>query len=126
VGTLARASAASVAATVLDGVVYQAVLLALRGRWGVAAFAGALVGAVASFSLSRWWAFPTSGRRLGEQALTYAGASFATWLALQLGLLLLIEGLGVHERVAWVPAKVVAWAAVSYPLHRFVVFAKRP
>jgi putative flippase GtrA len=116
----------SLAATVVDGIAYQAVLFALVGRYGIAAFAGALLGAVTNFTLNRLWAFPSIGKKLWMQVWQYAIASGATYLGLQLCLMLLIEVLGVNERVAWLPAKLVAWIAVSYPMHRFVVFGKRP
>jgi putative flippase GtrA len=112
---LARASVAAAA--------YQAVLF-LGVGYVAAAFAGALLGAATNFTLNRTWAFPPSGRTLRSQLLMYAGASGLTYLALQAVLTLLVELGGVHERVAWVPAKGVAWMLVSYPLFRFVVFAR--
>ena len=42
--------------------------------------------------------------------------------ALQACLFVLVEVLGVDARIAWAPAKVFAWLAVSYPMARFVVF----
>jgi putative flippase GtrA len=121
----AKASVSSLAATVVDGVAYQAVLFGLPGRYGIAGFAGALLGAVTNFTLNRLWAFPLTGKKLRTQIWQYAIASGATYIGLQLCLMLLIEVIGVNERVAWLPAKVVAWLVVSYPMHRFVVFGKR-
>jgi putative flippase GtrA len=123
--TLAKASVSSLAATVVDGIVYQAVLFGLPGRYGIAAFGGALLGAVTNFTLNRVWAFPPTAKSLRMQAAQYAVASGATYLGLQLCLMLLIEVMHINERVAWLPAKVVAWLLVSYPMHRFVVFGKR-
>ena len=123
--TLAKASVSSIAATVVDGVAYQGVLFAIAGHYGIAAFAGALLGAGTNFTLNRLWAFPPTGKKLATQAWQYAIASASTYLGLQLCLLLLIEVLHINERIAWLPAKIFAWLAVSYPLHRFMVFGRR-
>lgn len=121
--TLLRASASSIAATVVDAVIYQAILLLGLGGYTLAAFSGAVVGGVTNFTLNRTWAFPPSGRSLKRQVLMYAVASGLVYLALQGSLMLLIEVLHVDEHLAWFPAQLVAWAVVSYPLFRYVVFA---
>jgi putative flippase GtrA len=121
----ARATLASVVATVVDLLVYEAVLF-----WGhnegrlyvVAAVLAAIAGAVTNFLLGRYWAFKRTERSVATQAALYALASFLTYLALQATLALLVEVAHVDARLAWAPAKVVAWLAVSYPMARFVVF----
>jgi putative flippase GtrA len=122
---LARASISSLAATVADGAVYQLVLLAGTEHYVLAAFLGALCGAVTNFTLNRTWAFPATDKPLATQGLQYAAASGLTYVGLQACLVVLIEHLQVDARLAWVPAKVLVWLVISYPLHRFVVFAGR-
>jgi putative flippase GtrA len=121
---LAKASVSSAAATLVDGIAYQAVLFALAGRYGIAAFAGAVLGAITNFTLNRIWAFGPGKHPLGKQIPLYAAASGLVFLGLQGCLTLFIEVLHVNERVAWIPAKGIAWACISYPLFRYVVFAQ--
>jgi putative flippase GtrA len=124
----ARATVCSVAATIADGLVYEAVLFLGHnaGRlYVVAAILGAVAGAVTNFLLSRYWAFKQTEKHIGLQAAQYALASFLTYLALQGSLALLVEVAHVDARLAWVPAKLFAWLAVSYPMARFYVFGRR-
>ncbi len=120
---LLRASASSLVATGVDGAAYQLALV-LGLSYSAGAAAGAALGAAVNFTLNRTWAFPPSGRGVGAQVALYAVASGLTYLALQSCLMVFIEGLHVSARLAWVPAKVVAWGAVSYPLFRRIVFAR--
>jgi putative flippase GtrA len=114
----------SLAATVVDGTAYQVVLFFVPS-YTLAAFVGAVLGAVTNFSLNRYWAFPRTSKKLGYQAGEYAIASGATYLGLQASLYLLIEVVGIASRIAWLPGKVIAWLLVSYPMQRFFVFAER-
>jgi putative flippase GtrA len=120
----ARALMSSTAATLIDGAMYYATLLALHESYSLAAVLGALVGAVTNFLISRYWAFPPTLKRIDYQAFQYMIGSGLTYFALQASLMLQIEVLHVDERVAWFPAKVVAWALVSYPYSRFVAFSR--
>ncbi len=120
---LVRASSSSLVATVVDGAAYQLILFGGLG-YPVAALGGALLGAIVNFTLNRTWAFGSNGRSLGSQVALYAFASLLTYLGLQACLSVLVEVLHVAERLAWVPAKVLAWGAISYPLFRLVVFAR--
>jgi len=125
-GTLARAAAASLAATVVDGAAYQGWLSVAPSRvahYAWAAAVGALLGAVTNFSLNRWWAFRAQDARLLPQALRYAVGSALTLLALQGVLWVLVERLSLGSNLAWLPAKLVTWAAFSYPFQRALVFA---
>lgn len=122
--TLVKASVSSGAATAVDGVIYQA-LLFLMPSYALAAFGGAVLGAVTNFALNRTWVFPHTTKGLKRQAMQYAMAAAATYVGLQLSLFMLIEVLAVPTRVAWVPAKVIAWLLVSYPMQRLVVFAEK-
>ena len=119
-----RVQIASFAATLVDAATYQLVLRA--GGYRGAALAGAIAGALTNFTLNRSWAFPPSGRSLRAQIAMYAAASLLTFLGLQAGLFTLIELLHVKPRLAWLPAKGFAWLGISYPLFRYVVFARRP
>ncbi len=123
VGTFLRASVSSGVATAADGVAYQAILLLGTGSYGVAAFVGALLGGVTNFGLNRRWVFAATAKGLRLQAFEYALTCLATYAALQTCLLLLVEGFGLSAHLAWVPAKVVAWLVVSYPVQRFLVFS---
>lgn len=122
VATMARATLSSALATLVDGVVYQVALTLFVSHYGAAAFAGALLGGVTNFTVNRFWAFRNTIKPLGAQASEYALASLTTYVALQSCLFALVEVLHTDQRVAWIPAKVVAWLFVSYPLHRFLVF----
>ena len=122
--TLVRASASSIAATVVDGVVYQAVLFCRLGNYTVAAIAGAVTGGITNFVLNRLWAFPPTSRDWKQQAGLYALASGVVYLGFQACLMVFIEMLHVNEHLAWFPAQLIAWVGVSYPLFRFVVFAR--
>lgn len=124
---VARALTASTAGTLVDGLTYQLVMVALAGRYATAALIGAAFGALTNFVLGRWWAFPRAKRSLLPQLGLYALGSFLTYLALHASLLVLVEKLGTDPRLAWPPGKVIAWALVSYPFQRLIVFrGKRP
>ncbi len=119
-----RAGVSSGIATAVDGVAYQGVLL-LGGGYGTASALGAVLGAITNFTINRNWTFPGSKRGLVLQWLRYVVASTATYAVLRLSLYVLIELVGLDEHVAWVPAKLVAWALASYPIQRFFVFGRR-
>jgi putative flippase GtrA len=120
---LVRASSSSLVATAVDGAAYQLILFGGFG-YVVAALGGAVLGAIVNFTLNRAWAFGPGGRSLGSQIALYAFASLLTYLGLQACLAVFVEVLHVAERLAWVPAKILAWGAISYPLFRWVVFAR--
>jgi len=119
---LVRASVSSIVATIVDGVVYQGLLFAWPGRYGVAAGAAAVAGALTNFLLNRSWTFAGTEGNVVGQALRYVVVSGLTFLCLRGLLWLLIERLHVDMRVAWMPAKVLAFVLVSYPMQRFWVF----
>ena len=120
-----RAGISSVVATAVDGAVYQGILL-LGGRYGTASALAAVLGALTNFTINRRWTFRGSQRGLAVQWFQYVLASAATYLVLRFSLYLLIELAGFDQHVAWIPAKVVAWALASYPIQRFIVFRRRP
>jgi len=123
--TIAKASFSSLAATVSDGLVYQLLLFLVPEHYGVVAAAGAVAGAAVNFLINRHYTFARTNQRVLPQALRYALVSLATFLALRLLLAGAVEGLGWSPRIAWLPAKLLAFALVSYPAQRLWVFAAR-
>jgi putative flippase GtrA len=122
---LVRAGVSSIAATIVDGLVYQGLLSLWPGRYGAAAAVAAVAGAITNFVLNRRWTFAdTEGSALG-QATRYMVVSLSTFLCLRGLLWLLIEPMRVDMRMAWLPAKIVAFLLVSYPLQRWWVFKPR-
>ena len=120
-----KATLSSGAATLADGVVYQLLLFALPAHYGLVAAAGAVSGAVVNFMINRHYTFAQSAERAWPQAMRYALVSLATFLALRLLLAGTVEGLGWSPRIAWLPAKLAAFALVSYPAQRLWVFSRR-
>ena len=120
-----KATLSSGAATITDGVVYQLLLFALPRHYGFVAAAGAIAGAVVNFMINRHYTFARSSEGVWPQAIRYAAVSLATFLALRLMLAATVEGLGWSARVAWLPAKLAAFALVSYPAQRLWVFSGR-
>ena len=123
---LVRAGVSSIVATIVDGLVYQGLLFVWVGRYGGAAAAAAIAGAVTNFALNRSWAFAGNTGTMIGQAVRYVFASTLTFLCLRGVLWLLIEKLHVDMRVAWVPAKLLGFLLVSYPIQRWWVFRHRP
>jgi putative flippase GtrA len=120
-----KATLSSGAATIADGVVYQLLLFALPTHYGFVAAAGAVAGAVVNFMINRHYTFAKSAERALPQAIRYAAVSLATFLVLRLLLAGTVEGLGWSPRIAWLPAKLLAFALVSYPAQRLWVFSSR-
>jgi putative flippase GtrA len=121
---VAKAVLSSGAATLADGLVYQVVLFALPQHYGFVAAAGAVAGAIVNFLINRYYTFSLATERAWPQAVRYAVVSLATFLALRLFLAGTVEGLGISPRVAWLPAKLLAFLLVSYPAQRLWVFSK--
>ena len=120
-----KAALSSGAATATDGALYQLLLCALPAHYGLVAAAGAVAGALVNFVINRYYTFGRSAGRVFPQAVRYALVSLATFLALRLLLAGSVEGLGWSPRVAWLPAKLLAFALVSYPAQRLWVFSQR-
>jgi putative flippase GtrA len=117
-----RAALCSLVATLNDGLVYRGLLSIASGHYGVAAFGGALMGGTLNFALNRSWTFRGSWKRVDLQAGQYVIGALLTYLGVQTTLWVLIERFGAGEKVAWLPAKILAFALISYPFQRFVVF----
>lgn len=125
-GTLAKASVSSLLATAVDAIVYQLVLFVALGRYGSAAAIAAVAGALTNFFVNRYWTFHAGQEKLHWQGLRYAVMSLLTFLCLRALLWLFIEVAGMGMRIAWLPAKILAFVLVSFPLQQIWVFrAKR-
>src|SRR3954470_4052400 len=121
----AKAALSSGAATVTDGLVYQLLLFVVPSHYGLVAGAGAVAGAFVNFLINRHYTFAQSAERAWPQALRYALVSLGTFFALRLLLAGAVEGLGFSPRVAWLPAKLLAFVAFSYPAQRWWVFSRK-
>ena len=117
-----KASLSSLAATLADGLVYQLLLFVSVAHYGLIAALGAVAGAIVNFSINRYYTFALHTERVWPQALRYAAVSLLTFIALRGLLWVSIERLAWSPRVAWLPAKLLAFALVSYPLQRLWVF----
>jgi putative flippase GtrA len=122
---VAKASLSSLAATAADGIVYQLLLFLALTHYGLVAAAGAVAGAVVNFLINRHYTFGRVRGHVLPQALRYALVSLLTFGALRLLLVALVERLDWSPRVAWLPAKLLAFALVSYPAQRLWVFSRR-
>jgi putative flippase GtrA len=120
--TLARAAASSLLATLVDALVYQLGLFVLLGRYGVCAAIAAVAGAVTNFLVNRHWTFAAAGQSIFLQATRYAIVSLATFGCLRFLLWLFIEIGSVGMRLAWLPAKILAFLVVSFPMQHVWVF----
>ena len=120
-----KAALSSGAATITDGIVYQMLLFALPSHYGFVAAAGAVAGAGVNFMINRHYTFAKSAERALPQAARYAVVSLATFFVLRMLLAGTVEGLGWSPRIAWLPAKLLAFMLVSYPAQRLWVFSRR-
>ena len=123
--TLARATVSSLLATAVDALAYQLVLYLLIGRYGVAAAIAAIAGAVSNFLVNRYWTFVATNQRMVGQIIRYAIVSLLTFVCLRSMLWLLIEYGSVGMRIAWLPAKILAFVLVSFPMQKIWVFRVR-
>ena len=123
--TLARATISSLLATAVDALAYQSILFILIGRYGVAAALAAIAGALTNFLVNRHWTFAAAEQKLLWQAFRYAIVSSLTFLCLRFFLWLLIEFGSIGMRIAWLPAKILAFLIVSFPMQRIWVFRAR-
>ena len=121
-GQVLKASVSSLAATAVDAIAYQALLFVWIGRYGVAAALAAVAGAITNFVINRQWTFAATEQNALVQALRYAVVSLLTFLCLRSLLWWFIEVLGTGMRIAWLPAKILAFVMCSYPLQRCWVF----
>lgn len=125
---LGGASLASLAATLVDALVYTVLLWTVVRNTGVsvgmAAAGAALFGGAVHFVLSRFWVFGRFDAPLKQSALTYF---IVSWLAALVhgGLISLLVGLMgtvAGASLGWLISKGLIWLLWTYPLSRYVVF----
>jgi len=125
---LGGASLASVAATLIDALVYFVLLWTVvrnaNVSVGMAAAGAALFGGVVHFVLSRFWVFGRFDAPLKQSAATYF---IVSWLAaLAHGgfttLLVGVMGTVAGASLGWLISKGLIWLFWTYPLSRYVVF----
>lgn len=125
---LGGASLASVAATLIDALVYSILLWTLvrNGVFavGVAAAIAALFGGAVHFVLNRFWVFGRFDAPLKQSAATYFVVSWLGALAHGTFTTILVGAMGTvaGASVGWVISKGVIWLFWTYPLSRYVVF----
>ena len=118
-----RSALSNTAATLLDFVVATSFVHALFVRPSAATAAGCAVGAVAAFALSRSWAFDATSGSMVPQVARYAAVSLVS-MVLNAGGVALLLLLQMPFVVAWCLARLLIFAAWSYPLQRDFVFAE--
>ncbi|AWV91172.1 GtrA family protein [Bradymonas sediminis] len=125
---LGGASLASVAATLIDALVYSILLWTLvrNGVFsvGFAAAIAAIFGGGVHYTLSRFWVFGRFNAPLKQSALTYFVVSWLGALAHGTFTTILVGAMGtvVGASVGWALSKGVIWLFWTYPLSRYVVF----
>jgi len=122
IGRPVRAAVANGVATVIDFSVAAALVYLFERHPSLSTALGCVAGAVASFLLSRVWAF-SAGGAWAPQVIRYVAVSAAT-AGLNAGGVALLATLGLPFVVAWCIARGVLFATWSYPLQRDFVFIK--
>lgn len=120
--SMVRSGVSSIIATVVDAIVYQAMLFVWIGHYGVAAAVAAVAGAITNFAINRQWSFVATGHNVVGQAIRYTVVSGLTFACLRFLLWLFIEVIGIGVRIAWIPSKILAFVVISFPMQRFWVF----
>lgn len=123
--SLARGLITAVFATAVDFACVVA-LVEIGGLtpWAATAL-GSLVGAAASFTLGRIWAFDGRGGALGPQMSRYAFVSLSS-LGLNTGGVAVLGLLPIDYRLAWAIARGAIFLLWNFPLHRDWVFESTP
>jgi putative flippase GtrA len=121
---IARVAASGLLATAID---VGALLLLVEGLHcpvAVAAFLAAMLGAVASFAVNKFWAFrdpsPVRLSQLSGFAMVAVGSALGVGLCVQL----LAVGMGLPYLLAKGIAAVLVFATWSYPVQSRVVFRR--
>jgi putative flippase GtrA len=114
----ARFVIVSATATAIDYATVDAMARVLGLYFPLATFLGCAVGAVVAFLGARYWAFADSRSALFTQAWRYVFVSGTSALLNAGGVALLLLIPGVEDRIAWISARVLVFAAYNYPLFR--------
>src|SRR5437763_16483555 len=127
-GWMNRATVASVIATVIDYGTFT-VLVGIAGVYtGTSRAIGALLGAIANFTLNKLWTFRTGTESIWHEGPRYAAISLTSLLLNTLGVVLLTDGLHWNPLFAAVLVGVIVAVGWNFPLHRHFVFrpSRRP
>ena len=121
-GWFQRAWMASAIATVVDYGSFT-LLIEVAGIYtGTARALGALLGAVANFTLNKVYTFRTQGSSMVVEVPRYAGISLTSLLLNTVGVILLTEGLRWNPLLAAALVGVLVSLCWNLPLHRVFVF----
>ncbi len=93
---------------------------------GVAAFLGAMSGAFANFTISKYWAFRDTSRIDPRQIATYAAVALCTGLMVATSVHVLATVVGVQYVLAKGIASVLVFLLWSYPAQAKLVFTRAP
>src|SRR5437764_10223308 len=127
-GWMNRATIASAIATVIDYGTFT-VLVGIAGVYtGTSRAVGALLGAIANFTLNRLWTFRTGTEPVWHEGPRYAAISLTSLLFNTLGVVLLTDGMHWNPLLAAILVGVLVSVAWNLPLHRHFVFrpSRRP
>jgi hypothetical protein len=125
---LGGASAASAAATIIDGIIYTILLWTAVSdasiSVGFAAAIAAVFGGVVHFAANRFWVFGRFDAPLKQSALTYFAVSWlgAAAHGVITGILVRTMGPPIGASMGWLASKGLIWLFWTYPLSRYVVF----
>jgi putative flippase GtrA len=114
-------AAGGITATLIDCVVLAA-LVALGTGVALAAFAGAVAGAIACFVINKKLAFADPRPTTLEQVGRFSLVAVATALLMAAGMHVLVVRHGMSPIAAKLVCAVVVFAAWSYPAQRYFVF----
>jgi putative flippase GtrA len=121
-----RTGISGVIATAVDVCAMVLMVELLAMPVGVAAFLGAVLGAVTNFTLSKFWAFADPTPVDPKQVTTYALVSLGTALFVATSVHVLAVMVGVQYVLAKGIAAVLAFSVWSYPAQSKLVFRHSP
>src|SRR5207245_1144690 len=121
-GWMGRAWIASAIATIIDYGTFTVLVELLGVYTGTSRALGALLGAVANFTLNKVWTFRTEGDSVWHEVPRYAAISLTSLLLNTLGVVLLTDGLRWNPLVAAALVGVLVAVGWNLPLHRYYVF----
>lgn len=117
-----RAAISSGVATLCDYVTFEGLIRISASPAGVATFLGCVLGGIVNFSLNRYWAFGNRRPLLGAM-LRYSAVSGTSAFANACLVLAQTTWLHLPARPAWLAARALVFAGLTYPLFRRWVFA---
>ena len=120
--------------TGISGVIATAVdvlIMILLVEWsglpvGIAAFLGAMSGAFANFTVSKYWAFRDTSRIDPRQVATFAAVALCTGIMVATSVHVLATMVGVQYVLAKGISAVLVFLLWSYPAQAKLVFTRAP